>query len=713
METTVQWLKRYCPTKLDPERIAELLTMSGTEVEESAAHSRTGDTALKLEITSNRTDCYGVLGLARELSALTGEAFEPPALDYETLSTPAADVSGVTLECPDLCPVYTLQVIRGVQVGPSPQWLLDLFEALAEVKNIRPVNNVVDITNFVMLEMAQPLHAFDAAKMAERRIVVRRAQPGESFVAIDGSRYEFVPPEKRNGTSPEGGGEYVWDPDICVIADAQRPQCLGGVMGGLDSEITEVTTDVLLESAYFEPLNNRATSRMLNLHSDSSYRFSRGVDPAGVVAASRRAARLIAEICGGEVYEGVIQAGDVTAEPWTVPFRHAALKRTLGIDVEPERAVEYLTRLGLELPKDAVKLAKKEPQKPVEVTVPTYRRDLTREIDLVEEVGRLVGYGEVPTDTGMRATATGRRKRERVFDLVRERLVAAGYHETISDSFVPVTDVYRHSPWKAGGHVSVVNPVVTGQGLLRPSMLASLLGLRRFNQNHGQLSGVRLFELGRVFAQHAAGSKPTSPAQETTVLALTTDGAEAWRDAKGVVDSLCEALQVAVRYEPVEFAHFAPGLAAQALLEVDGGTQRLAVIGEASEEVRNSFDLQTPCALAELHLDRLAEAAELHRTYRDLPRYPGITRELALIIPEAVTWQELSRTIRDHGGAWLRTLTYLDEYRGKQIPKGKKQYTLEMFFQSPERSLTSDEVNQQLDTLLQQVRQANGAELRT
>ncbi|MGE0433552.1 MAG: phenylalanine--tRNA ligase subunit beta, partial [Planctomycetota bacterium] len=544
------------------------------------------------------------------------------------------------------------------------------------------------------------------------RIVVRRARKGEQLHAINDTTYTFneVPAQRDKAVNYDN---WYWSDDICAICDAERPQCLGGVMGGMDTEITSTTTDVLLESAYFMPLNNRATARGLGLHSDSSYRFSRGVDPAGVKAAQLRCAQLIIEHCGGEIADGIIEAGslaDLDAGDHKVKLELRAIRRVLGIDVPHDRVVGIMQGLGL-----TVKPGKGKSDN-IEVVVPSARRDLTREIDLIEEVARIHGLDKIPTETVLRVSTAPPKRIERVTDRLADVLVGAGYHQTVTDSFVPETDLWRNSPWPSGGPMVVTNPVVKGQGLLRPAMVQSLLQIRRTNQDRGQVQGIRLFEQARVYASHvkAPKKKNAPPALERHVLAMCCDGKQAFSEIKGLIEVLGERLQIGILTAPTDYALFERGHAAEVHVRNADGTPgpRLGVFGDVASSVLAQYELQVPCAAAELDVDALELLADFDRRYRDLPRYPGMTRELAIVLPGDVLWQDVDATIRAEAGALLVGVEYLGEYRGKQIPKDRKQYNLSMQFQHRERSLTAEEINPLCDAIVQTLCKTFDGELR-
>src|SRR6266571_4063795 len=362
MLVPIRWFREYVAFDLDVPQLAERLTMAGLEVEE--IHETEGDTVLDIYVTPNRGDCLSLVGVAREVAAITGGAWRGPKIELRADGPPEPDLS-VTIEAPDLCPRYAARVIRGVKVGESPEWL----QARLRAAGLRPISNVVDVTNFVTLELGQPLHAFDLATLREGRIVVRRARAGETITTIDGT-------------------EVALEPDMLVIADAERPVAIAGVMGGLETEVTSDTTNLLLESAHFSPASVRRTAKRIPLSTPASYRFERSVDPEGVVRAADRAAQLIAELSEGRVSRTLVDAYPRRIEPAVVGFRPARCDALLGCSMAREEMVEYLQRLGL-----AVERASEEWWK---VTVPTFRADLTLEADLVEEIARLYGYQELP-----------------------------------------------------------------------------------------------------------------------------------------------------------------------------------------------------------------------------------------------------------------------------------------------------------------------------
>ena len=401
------WLKDYVPLDLSPAEVAERLMMAGLNLESIEPHG--DDQAIDLEVTSNRPDCLGHIGVAREASVLFDKPLTIPLANVKSNGQPIEAVTSVAIECLDLCPRYVARVIRGVKIGPSPKWLRDRLEAIG----ITPINNVVDVTNYCLMESGQPFHAFDFDKLRGGRIVVRRAKPNEKLQAIDHN-------------------EYTLTSDMCVICDAERPIAVAGVMGGAATEISGSTTNVLIEVADFSSMSIRATARKLNLHSPSSYRFERGVDAHQMDWASRRCCELIQQVAGGELLEGSIWAGQPpVAEPTKVSLRTNQLRRILGIDIPATESHRILVALGLKPSSDQT-----ETDGTKHYLAPSWRRDLSREADLIEEVARIHGYDKIPEDVFVPLSLSQKSLTERVLDRIRDTLTAAGFFETITLTFV-------------------------------------------------------------------------------------------------------------------------------------------------------------------------------------------------------------------------------------------------------------------------------------
>lgn len=680
MKTSLQWLSRYLDPgpdrSIDADAFEQVLTRQGLPVE---AREQLGtDVVFEVEVTSNRSDCLCHLGMARELAAGTDTPLAPPP--FEPQATGGDDVhalSDVTGECPQLCPVYTARVIRDVRIGPSPDWLVRDLAAVG----LRSVNNVVDVTNFVLFELGQPLHAFDLGRLRGRRIVVRRAREGEPFIAIDGTR-------------------HVLDQRMLVIADADVPVAVAGVMGGLDSEVGAGTTDLLLESAQFDPVSVRRTSRTLKLASDSSYRFERGVDPQGVDRASRRAARLILETAGGTLAPGVIRVGPDAPGPRPVPMRVARCAQLLGMDIPAARMVTLLGRLGLAPAHD-------EGAGTILCSVPTFRLDLNREVDLIEEVARMGGLDEAPVRPRIEIVARPAPQAVAARQCVGRVLVAHGYHETITFSFVGE---------QAGGAMLAdgTEPIVLDAALrhggtraepmLRPSLLPSLLACRKRNQDVGN-TDVALFECARTWTTRAADP------QEQARLGMLLDAPEpqqGLRSMRGTVAELAQAL--GARTHLSMSAGSAPWCR-RGLLVTRGGDP-VGAIGVADGPLCARFDLQTPVCLAELDLDALMRDYPPAPDVAALARFPGIARDLSVVVAEPVAWEDIASAVTALDLELLEELQFIVTYRGRPIPKGRKSVSFRMKFRDPERTLRHDQVDPQVDAVIACLQSRMDAEVR-
>ena len=495
MKISVRWLNRYLDRPAEADEITERLTAVGFPVEEQWDGAE-GDIGLDVEVTSNRGDCLGHIGLAREFAAATGRMLVLPSFELPDAAGPAVEgVTSVDNRDTAHCPLYTARVIQGVKVGPSPDWLVHALETIG----LRSINNVADATNFVLHETGQPSHAFDLDKLAEKRVVIREAQADEPFAALDGTKHKLCPP-------------------MLVIADAQSPQCLAGVMGGADSEVTEATTDVLLEVAAFDALNTRRTGRALKITSDSSYRYERGVDLAGIERVGQRIAAMIVELAGGVVCGGVIRNGVDSPESVEIALRPARCSAVLGVDIPAEAQAAHLARLGVETRVDGERLL---------ATVPTFRLDLLREIDLIEEVARLHGLDTLPTSPKIQIVSRPPQPEVLARHRLAEVLVAHGYHETITFSFLSGKAAESFCP-DGAEVVRVDDDGRKAEPALRPSVVPSLLQCRKVNQDAGN-HGVKLFETASVWSRRGGRIEE---AVKLALLCDADDPAAALRDMR-------------------------------------------------------------------------------------------------------------------------------------------------------------------------------------
>jgi phenylalanyl-tRNA synthetase beta chain len=670
------WLKQYVKLDMAPGEVEERLMMAGLNHEET--HPVGNDLAIDFEVTSNRPDCLGHLGIAREISVLFERPLTiPPAAPRES-SEPVAGFAKVRVENPQQCPRYTARVIRGAKIGPSPGWLANRLSTVG----IGAINNVVDITNYVLLECGQPLHAFDLAKLAGGEIVVRPGRQGETFVAINHKTYAL-------------------DPSVCVIADAERAVALGGVMGGAESEVSERTSDLLIESARFDPVSIRNTARKLNLHSDSSYRFERGVDPQGVDWASRRACELILDLAGGELAAGLIDVGGAPAARGPITLRFGQLKRVLGIDVEAKTARQILTALGNQ--------EQKHDKQRVEVIPPSWRGDIAREIDLVEEVARIHGYDKIPEDVRVPMAPSHRTRIDRVRSRVRQVLCAAGFDEAMTLSAVDEDWSGAFCPWTDKPPLRSSTPVLRRADRLRQSLVPSLLGARQTNESLAN-PRIELFEIAHVYLPQEAGQLPS----EELMVGLTSGGD--FRTLKGAVEGLLAALNPGAELEarPTRQELLDETHSAELHVGLPNEKRRLlGYLGEVTSATLARFDLRGGSTVAELRLATLDEIIDLVPQYSQPPVFPAVSRDLNLVVDERVEWADVARTVREAAAPFAEALRFGDVYRDRErLGAGKKSLLFTLTLRSREGTLTNEEADRIRTRVVEACQGAHGAELR-
>jgi phenylalanyl-tRNA synthetase beta chain len=567
-------------------------------------------------------------------------------------------------------------VIRGVRVKSSPAWLADRLATIG----IPAINNVVDITNYVLMECGQPLHAFDLAQLEGRQIIVREARAGEPLVAINHKTYTL-------------------EPGMCVIADASRAVGLGGVMGGALTEVGAGTTEVLIEAAEFDPLSIRNTARRLSLHSDSSYRFERGLDPEGVDWASRRTCELILELAGGELAAGSIDLGSQPPQRAPVTLRYSQLKRILGIDVPKDAARRILVALGGEQ-------LRAEPAL-VEVIPPSWRRDLSREIDLVEEVARIHGYDQIPEDARVPMVPSHRTRDDRVLAKVRHVLSAAGFDEALTLSVVDQAWSEAFSPWTSEPALQSSTPVLRRADRLRRSLVPSLLGARRTNESLANAT-IELFETAKVYLPQPGAALP----DEELMLALTSG--RSFADVKGVIEALVATLDPAARVtvRPAAAALLDRQRSCELWLTAAGAEQLLGYLGEVSTAGLKQFELRGPSTVAELKLSTLILTAKLIPQQGELSIYPAVSRDLNLEVALPVAWADIERTVRQAAGEQLESLEFREDYRNpKQVPAGHKRLLFSFALRSHQGTLTNDQADQIRDRIVLSCHQQHAASL--
>ena len=643
-----------------------------------------GDVIFDLEVTPNRPDCMSVLGIAREVATLTGATLREPDLSYAEDGDPVEGVLNVEIADPALCPRYTASVIRGIRVGPSPGWMQDRLAKAGQ----RSINNVVDVTNYVMLEFGQPLHAFDFDTIAESRIVVRAAGEQEPFVTLDEAKHHLRPP-------------------MLVIADGGRSVALAGIMGGLNTEMTDATTSVLLESANFNPVNTRRTSQALRLRSESSSRFEKGLQPELAEAALRRATQLILELAGGTACRGIADAYPQPSPRPTVRFTLARLRKVLGVDMDVSHVQGILTALGFGVTAGS--------DDAMQVEVPYWRTDIAQEDDLVEEVARITGYDELPTTmlstpVPHRSPQPERDTRERVRDL----MVECGMQETISYSLTSAALLERTQPADAPRPLSVANPMSGEFEFLRTTLRSGILTTLAANRQQAR-DGVRLFEMGRVYLPREADL----PLERETLVGVLAGprGPESWLggdehmdffDAKGVVEMLMGRLRLPCEFKPSEDSTFLPGRCAAVL----SGADVVGVIGEVHPRTLELFEVASEAvALFELDVDALARAVSTEPVrYRPIARYPGALRDLAVVLDAGVPAAQVQAIINRE--ALVSQATLFDVYEGAGVAAGKRSLAYRVLFQAADRTLVGDEVSRAMAAIVAALEREVGATLR-
>lgn len=673
MRVPLSWLREYVEVEATPEVLAEHLPMLGIGVE--GVTKEGGEYVFDLEIASNRPDLLSLIGLARELAAWGRQEVHLPADELEEGDPPAAAVTTVEIRDPALCPRYVAHVITGVTVGPSPPEIAARLEAAG----VRPINAVVDATNYVMLEWGQPLHAFDLETLAGRRIVVRPAAAGESLVTLDGVEREM-------------------DPQVLVVADAERPVAMAGVMGGAATEIGPFTRDVLLEAAAFAPASIRRTSRRFGLRTEASRRFERGVDPEGTLRAARRAAALIARWTGGCVLRSAVDAYPHPAARPEIRLRLARVARLLGVTVPSDEVAAILRRLGVEVQwRDQVLVA----------IPPVGRRDLEREEDLIEEVARHYGYDRIPEALPVEVLSQGRwPPRLEAEAAARDALIRSGLTEAFTVSLISMRSLDRlgldgDDPWRRA--IPLQNPLTADHTHLRSCLIPGLLEAVRVNVSR-RLPAVHLFEIGRIF-RPAPGK--TGEVEERRTLAVAMYGrwvadwsaTAAERDVtlfhlKGVLEALAAELRLGTlavtATGPASLPRWLhPGRAGW--IALDGNP--IGLLGQLHPDVAAQFDLHGRAYVAELDLEPLLDGAVLRPRFAELPRQPAVRRDLAVQAPDELPHATILTALRDAGGAWLESVELFDVYSGPPLPAGSRSLAYTLIFRAPDRTLVGDEVD--------------------
>jgi len=645
------------------------------------------DKVLDVSLTANRPDCACMVGLARELGTLLGHDLREPSTEVIESDRPVQELTRVDIMDDDLCPRYAARVVTDVTVGPSPMWMAERLRRAG----LRPINNVVDATNYVLLELGHPLHAFDYDKLDEHRIVVRRARDGETITTIDDVRRQLAA-------------------DMLVIADATEPVALAGIMGGAESEISDDTRRVLIESACFLPTSIRRTSKTLGLMTEASYRFERGADVEIVPKALDRAARLVAELAGGRVAGGMVDEYPRPIQRRNIVFRPGRARRLLGCKVSTREMKESLERLGFQV---------SDSDRQLDIEVPTRRVDVSMETDLIEEVGRVHGFDRLPSHVMTRpapiAISSLRFDRR---NLVRDILVTVGFSEAITYSFInPELAARAGFGEQTERMIRLQNPLSQEQGAMRMSLIPSLLNVVGANYRRGR-PDCRLFEIGRVFMPTEPDSLPHEPERLACVVTGLVS-AQSWTGPplvadifvlKGAVETLAERMDIdSVRFDPHDRSAFAPGCS----FDVRFGDTVVGCLGEVSPAVCSAFEIEQQVYICELDVEDLISHPVRERRYTSVSPYPPVYRDLAVVVSDNVPAGDVAETIRGAAGERLSDLRLFDLYRGRQVPRGKKSLAYSLTFVHTERTLTDDETDTIIDTIVKQLTRHHGAALRS
>ncbi len=678
MLISYNWLRELTGTNLTPAELRERLTMAGLAID--AVEEIDGDSVLDVEVPSNRPDCLSHIGIAREVSVIEKSKVQSPKYKVCKTEGKTADFTSVEISDLDLCPRYTARIVRGVKIGPSPAWLA---QRLADIGQ-RPINNVADITNYVLHELGQPLHAFDLAKLAEHRIIVRRPVAGEKLKTLDGV-------------------DRTLDSEMLVIADAQSPVALAGVMGGLDSEISAETTNVLIESAYFNPDSVRRTARKLGMDTEASRRFERGADCENVLQAQTRCVELICEIAGGVATENAIDVYSNPLQARVVDFRPARVESVTSLRVDLSEMTRILGALGFR--------AEESPENgAIRFRVPSWRIDVGIEEDLIEEIARHTGYDKIASELPPSNMSGEYQPTEMKRRALRRILRGLGFDEAINFSFIGTThdDQFELVPALVAAadktsFVTLGNPILEEVTRMRPTLLPGLIESLRNNLNHGTRD-VRLFEIGRIFASFNAGELPL----ERDALALIATGGVTeegharaskeidFYELKGALEAAVDAMKLGpLGFSKANVKHLREGQAAKIML-ADGTAigATIGTIGRLSETIAAAYKFRQPVYLAELDLTAMLDSAQRTVQYKPLPRYPSVVRDVTLLVGRDISFAELLDAVDSERVAGYSEAKLVGTYEGKTIPEDKRSVTLRIEYRSEEGTLRDEEVEE-------------------
>ncbi len=640
------------------------------------------DYILNIDLTPNRPDCLSMIGVAREVAALFGGKLQKPQIRVSQVKEEAKEKVKIKIADPDACPRYTARVIKNVKVDRSPFWLRRRLHSVG----LRAINNVVDITNLVMMEQGQPLHAFDYDLFTRSQVLIRRAKPGEKFTTLDQV-------------------ERKLNRDVLLITDGEKAVAIAGIMGGLESEVTEKTKNVLLESAYFNPKVIRRGRMFLGINSDASYRFERGADPENLINSANRAAQLIGELAQGEILKGVIDCYPKKIGKKRIRLKKKRVNQILGTQLKKSRITGILKSLDMNVKENG----------DLKVEVPSFRPDITREIDLIEEIARIYGYDRI--DTSLRAGGlliTNLAPEDQVMNRIKEILVGNGFFEVVTNNLVDPKKMEKLN--SQSGFLRLRNPLSEEISVLRTSLIYNIIKVIEWNKKRKE-SQIRIFELGQVFEP-----KNQDLPLEKCKLCLALSGIRQplrWDeekeevdffDLKGAVESLLEGLSISgLKLIPYEGSIFLENSS----FKLDIGNLNLGVLGEISSEVLEDFDIKDKVFLCELDFEGVFRLIPQRKWFSALPKFPPVERDIAIVVGEGVLIQELEEKIKETGGELIERVVLFDLYRGGQIPTGMKSLAYSIRYRRKDKTLTDDEVERIHQNIISQLKSGFGAQLRS
>ena len=680
MKISYEWIRTYVPTKIRAGKLAECLTMNGLEV--TSIEQKGEDFIFEIEVTPNRPDCLCHIGIAREVSAITKKALKLPPFNLGPYFTKNIPLPQVLIKDTKGCLRYTARVIADVEVGPSPKWLIKRIESVG----LRPVNNIVDITNFILYETGQPLHAFDYDKLTGGKIIVRPAKAGEEILTIDG--------EKRK----------LKDSTL-VIADAEKPVAIAGIMGGLDTEIGPSSKRILLEAAFFDPTSIRRSSRYLGISSDSSYRFERGIDVSKIIDASDRAASLICKIARGKTHKRIIDAGKKQPKAHIINLRPHRLNALLGTKITNADIKSCISSLGF----------KAGPGKNImKVAVASFREDVKREIDLIEEIARIYGYNNIPCSLP-RAIVTEEepsfKRRGRITDIARGALTSFGFSEILSHSLISRADLKKLDTPEVNV-ISIQNPLSEQQEIMRNTLLPGMLKAINYNVNMGN-SDIRLFELSGTYFRQGEDLHE----DQSLALAVCGESISDWKRKpeemnlfylKGILKTLFDKLAINVYFEESQHPSFEPG----GTMAVLADNRMLGIVGRIKTTSLAKMDIKREIYAAEINTRALFENARLEKSFKSFSRYPKSERDVSLCVNDDIPFENINRAIKKEASSIIKDVKLMEEYRGKQIPEGQRSLFIRITYQLKDRTLKEQEIDTAHNSIKEKLTQDFNATIR-